>query len=215
MPGWPDEGRRIVQGPHLRVLLERAAQQSHRFRRIFNAGAGEGLYSPLLVKLPGVESLIETDLGYLSHRPSQIDPKQRFFCASLLWIPLATKTIDLVVCTEVLEHIDQHEQALDEMARIIVPGGWLLLTVPTPPAVADPAHVREGYRLEQLSAMLGQRGFDVIETRFCMYFWFKVLLSSWPRLAWRPRLLIRTLAFLDRWFALGPPMDMVVLARAK
>lgn len=214
MPGWPDEGRRIVQGPHLRVLLDRAAQRSRRFPRVFNAGSGECGYSPLLLGLPGVEAVIESDFGFRSHRPRQIDPRQVFFGSSLASIPLADKTIDLILCTEVLEHIHDHEEALDEMARVTAPGGWLLLTVPTPPAVPDPAHVREGYRAEELSSMLRQRGFEIIETRFCMYYFFRLLLSSWPRLVLRPRLLIRTLAILDRWFPFGPPMDLMILARA-
>ena len=213
MPGWPDEGRRIVQGPHLRGFLERAAQESGCFRRVFNAGSGEGGYSPLLLKLPGVESVIESDLAYRSHRPRQIDPKQAFFGGSLTSIPLADKTMDLVLCTEVLEHIHEHEQALDEIARVMAPGGWLLITVPTPPAIEDPAHVREGYSRQELVALLSRRGFDVVETRFCMYFFFRLLLTNWSTLPWRPRLLIRGLAVLDKLFLWGPPMDLMILAR--
>ena len=213
MPGWPDEGRRIVQGPPLRGLLERAAQESGCLRRVFNAGGGEGGYSPLLLKLPGVELVIESDLAYRSHRPRQIDSKQAFFGGSLASIPLADKTMDLILCTEVLEHIHEHEQTLDEIARVIAPRGWLLITVPTPPAVKDPAHVREGYGPQELAALLSRRGFDVVETRFCMYFFFRLLLTHWSTLRWRPRLLIRGLAVLDKLFPWGPPMDLMILAR--
>jgi SAM-dependent methyltransferase len=213
MPGWPDEGRRIVQGPHLRGFLERATQESGCFRRVFNAGSGEGGYSPLLLKLPGVESVIESDLAYRSNRPRRIDPKQAFFGGSLTSIPLADKTMDLVLCTEVLEHIQEHEQALDEIARVMAPRGWLLIAVPTPPAIQDSAHVREGYHCQELVALLNRRGFDVIETRFCMYFFFRFLLTNWSTLPWCPRLLIRGLAILDKLFPWGPPMDLMILAR--
>src|SRR5262245_42376821 len=213
MPGWPDEGRRIVQGPQLRGFLQRATRESGCFRRVFNAGSGEGGYSPLLLKLPGVESVIESDLSYSSQRPRQIDRKQAFFGGSLASIPLADKTMDLVLCTEVLEHIHEHEKALDEIARVMAPGGWLLITVPTPPAIKDPAHVREGYYPEELVALLRQRGFDVIETRFSMYFFFRLLLANYSTLPWCPRLLIRGLSVLDKLFPLGPPMDLMILAR--
>jgi SAM-dependent methyltransferase len=215
MPGWPDEGRRIVQGPHIRAMLLRATRDSGSFHRVFNAGAGEGGYSRLLLALPGVQSLLESDYGFRSHRPTQIDPKQVFFGASLVEIPITPQSVDLILCTEVLEHIVEHEQALDEMARIIVHGGWLLITVPTPPAVPDANHAREGYRPEELAGMLQKRGFEVVETRFCMYYCFRLVLSNWSRWVWRPRILIRTLAFLDRWLAVGPPMDLMILARAK
>lgn len=215
MPAWPDEGRRIVQGPNLRKMLQRAARDSRSFQRVFNAGAGEGGYSRMLLALPGLKSLLESDYGFRTHRPTQIDAKQVFFGASLVEIPITPQSVDLILCTEVLEHIVEHDRALDEMARIIVPGGWLLITVPTPPAVPDPNHAREGYRPEELAVMLRARGFEVVETHFCMYLPFRFVLSTWSRWVWRPRILIRTLAFLDRWLSVGPPMDLMILARAK
>jgi|ERR1700685_75546 SAM-dependent methyltransferase len=215
MPGWPDEGRRIVQGPNLRRMLRRATRHSGSFQRVFNAGAGEGGYSRMLLALPGVKSVLESDYGFRTQHPVQIDPKQVFFGASLVEIPIPPRSVDLILCTEVLEHIVEHDLALDELARIIVPGGWLLITVPTPPAVPDPNHAREGYRPEELAGMLETRGFEVVETRFCMYLPFRFVLSTWSRWVWKPRLLIRTLAFLDRWVVVGPPMDLMILARAK
>ena len=44
-----------------------------------------------------------------------------------------------------LEHIADDGAALDELRRVLAPGGWLLIAVPTPPAAYDPNHVREGY----------------------------------------------------------------------
>jgi SAM-dependent methyltransferase len=213
MPGWPDEGRRIVQGPHLRALITRAKQQSPQFSRAFNAGAGEGGYSRLLLELPGLKWLVESDFGWRSSLPSRFDPRQLFFCASLASIPAQEANFDLILCTEVLEHIQEHDQALDEMARVLALGGWLLITVPTPPAVPDPNHVREGYRPEELQAMLTARGFEIVDTRFCMHFFFRWLLANWGRMAWCPRILIRSLAFLDRLLPIGPPMDLMILAR--
>ena len=202
----------MVQGPHLLALLDRAAQ-SHNFPCVFNAGAGEGGYSPLLLALPGVKSVVESDFGFRDQSPRRIDARQVFFCASLASIPLPDRKFDLILCTEVLEHIHEHEQALDEITRVLASGGWLLITVPTPPAPPDPAHVREGYRPEELSAMLAQRGFQIIETRWCMHYFFRFLFGNWARLPWKPRLLIRGLSALDKLLPLGPPMDLMILAK--
>src|SRR5205807_6213874 len=182
--GWPDEGRRMVQGPHLRALLDRATGQAGRFRRVFNAGAGEGGYSPLLIGLPGVETVIESDFDFPRVRPSRLDARQVFFGSSLTSVPLADATVDLVLCTEVLEHVEDDGCALDELARVTRPGAWLVMTVPTPPAVPDANHVREGYRPEDLTRLLADRGFAVAETRFCMHFFFRWILLNWPRLPW-------------------------------
>ncbi len=37
-------------------------------------------------------------------------------------------SVDVVLCTEVLEHVPDPQQAIDEMYRVLVPGGQLLLT---------------------------------------------------------------------------------------
>ena len=203
----------MVQGPQVRALLDRAARSSHCFPYVLNAGAGEGGYSPLLLSLPGVESLVETDFGFRDRTPHRIDTKQIFFCASLVSIPLPDRRFDLILCTEVLEHILEHEKALDEITRVLVPDGWLLITVPTPPAPPDPAHVREGYRAEELGGMLTKRGFQIVETRWCMYYFFRFLFGNWARLPWKPRILIRGLSALDKLIPLGPPMDLLILAR--
>jgi SAM-dependent methyltransferase len=214
MPGYPDEGRRIVQGSRLQRFLERAAASPLALRRVFNAGAGEGGFTPLLLGLPGVSTVFESDFGYRAQLPSRINARQIFFGASLASIPLADATVDLILCTEVLEHIVEHESALDELTRVLTSGGWLIITVPTPPAPPDAAHVREGYRPEELSAMIERRGFQIHEIQFCMYFFFRFLLTHWSRFPfWCPRIVIRGLAHLDRWIPIGPPMDLMILAQ--
>ena len=215
MPGWPDEGRRIVQGPHLQAFMDQAVQESQRFRHAFNAGAGECGYSPLLLALPDVRAVVEGDFGWRVSRPHRIDRRQLFFCGSLTSIPLPDERFDFILCTEVLEHIVEHEDALNEIARVTAPGGWLVITVPTPPAITTPMHVREGYLPEELAAMLTRRGFEVVDKRFCMYFFFRLLLEKSEKLRWRPRILIRALALLDKLLPIGPPMDLMILARMR
>src|SRR5581483_12130821 len=173
MPGWPDEGRRIVQNRHLAHLCKKAASISARLPRILNAGSGEGGYSPMLLSLPGVEFLAESDFGWRYQHAPQIDSRQVFFCSSLDSIPVPDRTFEFVLCTEVLEHVPDHERAVDELARVTSPGGWLLITVPTPPALPDAAHVREGYRPAELASMLAHRGYQIVETRFCMHLFFR------------------------------------------
>jgi len=72
---------------------------------------------------------------------------------------------DLVVLSEVLEHLDEDQQALDTISRLIKPGGHLLLTVPADPrqwSVEDElAGHKRRYTRPELIAKLNQAGFKV------------------------------------------------------
>jgi SAM-dependent methyltransferase len=207
--GYPDEGRTIVQAPGLRRLLNRITS----VHRVLNAGAGEGLFSALLLKMPGVARVLEIDYSYCSYRRPATDPRQFMVGASLAAIPTTSHTFDLVLCTEVLEHIVDDRAALDELRRVLAPGGWLLITVPTPPAVYDPNHVREGYTAELLTEMLNARGLEIVETEFCMYGAFKLIMRIWRHYGRMPRATIWCLAFFDRLWPIGRPMDLMILSR--
>lgn len=45
-------------------------------------------------------------------------------------LPLATASVDLVVCWDVLEHVPQPERAIAEIARVLRPGGLAVLALP-------------------------------------------------------------------------------------
>lgn len=202
-----------MQKPLLQSLLKLASNNSTHIKHILNAGAGDGLYSDLLLAVPGVEQVTEIDVSYQSRARQKRDRRQKFIAASLTAVPLADETVDLILCSEVLEHIVNDDRALDELKRVLAPGGWMLISVPTPPAVDDPAHVREGYTQDELSQMLAARGLKVIETRFCMRYMFRRVLHLWRRYERMRRGMICSLALLDRICPLGPPMDIIILAR--
>jgi len=207
--GWPDEGRKIVQGPPLGRLLKRIAPA----RIVLNAGAGEGLFSALLLKESGAARVIEIDYSYATWSRKTADRRQLVMGASLTAIPIKASAFDLIVCTEVLEHIADDGAALDELRRVLAPGGGLLIAVPTPPAVYDPNHVREGYTVECLTQMLRVRGLEIVETAFCMYGGFKLIMRLWRHYGWLPRVSIWCLALADRFCPLGRPMDLLILSR--
>lgn len=45
-------------------------------------------------------------------------------------MPLAGQSVDVVLCTQVLEHIPEPVRVLDEIRRVLRPGGTLILSVP-------------------------------------------------------------------------------------
>ena len=208
-PGWPDAGRRIVQTPALESLLTRATADGSPPAVALNAGVGEGLYTPLLRRFAREALLLEFDFAV---PPKSVDRRVGRFSASLTAIPLPCGSVDLVMCTEVLEHVEDDERAVGELRRVLAPGGALVLSVPTPPAVFDPAHVREGYTRDQLAALFEHHGLAIVDARYCMHSCFKTLLRYWQP-GRVPLGAILALAWMDRRLTPGAPMDMVVLAR--
>jgi SAM-dependent methyltransferase len=180
---------------------------------VLNAGAGEGLFSSLLLKNRGLVQLVEIDYSYGSYQRARSESRQHLIGASLTAIPARNSAFDLVLCTEVLEHITDDEAALDEIRRVLAPGGWLLITVPTPSAIYDPNHVREGYTAEGLADMLRARGLEIVETAFCMYAEFKLIMRLWRRYGWLPRVSIWCLVLAELILPVGNPMDLIILSR--
>lgn len=50
--------------------------------------------------------------------------------ASLYELPLLEESADVVICLEVLEHLEDDDRALDEISRILRPGGRLIMSLP-------------------------------------------------------------------------------------
>jgi len=70
-------------------------------------------------------------------------------------LPFADNSFDLAVCFETIEHMQQGEQALSELRRVLRPGGRLVISSPNPDVYqgGNEHHVRE-YRPAELAAML-------------------------------------------------------------
>jgi SAM-dependent methyltransferase len=89
-----------------------------------------------------------------------------------LRLPFADATFDRIIASEVLEHISDDETAIEELFRVLKPGGWIAVTVPSwlPEKVcwwlsaeyhaplAEGGHVRI-YTEDQLRSRLSASGF--------------------------------------------------------
>ena len=75
-------------------------------------------------------------------------------------IPAADWTFDAILCTEVLEHVREPIKAVREMARILKPGGRLMLTAPLGSGIhQEPHHYYGGYTPYWYREFLGEAGF--------------------------------------------------------
>jgi SAM-dependent methyltransferase len=84
-------------------------------------------------------------------------------------LPYGDASFDCVVASEILEHVPQDDRAIDELVRVLKPGGRLAVTVPRwlPEKIcwilSDEYHANEGghiriYHADELHAKIAARG---------------------------------------------------------
>jgi SAM-dependent methyltransferase len=85
--------------------------------------------------------------------------------ADLRDLPLEDDSFDAAVCTEVLEHVETPGEAVAELARILRPGGRLLVTVPFVGELHEEPHDHFRYTSHGIRGLLDRGGFVVDEVR--------------------------------------------------
>ena len=79
-------------------------------------------------------------------------------------IPSPDASFDAILCSEVLEHVPEPTHALDEFARLLKPGGTLILTAPFASLVhMAPYHYCSGFSRYWYEYHLPLRGFKIVE----------------------------------------------------
>src|SRR5690348_11391025 len=101
-----------------------------RDARILDVGAGTGstlrmLHDAGYTRTAGLDS---SDDAVRFCAAKGLGPVQK---GDILALPFPDASFDFVFATDILEHVDDDGRAAAEIARILVPGGKALITVPT------------------------------------------------------------------------------------
>lgn len=121
---WWFVGRRRILHTLLRRVLDPSGKPS---RRIGDMGCGTGRNLMLLQEFGWA---VGTDLSPPALKWCRQRGLRELVAAEITRLPFADGSLDLVTASEVLEHIQDDAAAAAELARIIRPGGLLLVTVP-------------------------------------------------------------------------------------
>lgn len=118
---------------HCRARLDFAAEYAAGCD-ILEAGCAAGIGARLF-RAKGARSVVGLDISddILNRARQQTsDPciSYRRWNLNETPLPLPDASFDLIVCTEVLEHITAHEAILAEFHRLLRPGGRLIISVP-------------------------------------------------------------------------------------
>ena len=129
--------------------------------RLLDVGSADG---PSVTWMRGAPQHVSVDLDPRGLRPG------KGVQGSALTLPFRDASFDVVAAFDVVEHCEPESQALAELARVLRPGGRLLLSVPAYQWAWSDHDVRAGhhrrYTRRRLLRAVRAAGFDV---RRCTY----------------------------------------------
>lgn len=175
-------------------------------KKVLDVGCGGGSLTYLLAKagaeVIGVENE-ELGLTFANRNLSSVDAEKKlhwsFSNASAYDLPFGDAQFDLVVSCEVIEHLQDPEKMLAEIARVLKKGGKAIITTPLKLTEfpKDPNHVQEFYP-EQLGTML-KKYFEGVEVQQTHHMLWRSLYTH--RFFGRPlgKWCINTLALVFGW----------------
>jgi SAM-dependent methyltransferase len=128
-------------------------------RRVLDAGCGLG-YGAKMLKQAGAAEVVAVDLSEAVIEVARQAVSDDVICqiADLRSLPYGEDSFDLVVCFETIEHVDEQDRVLDQLARVLRPDGLLLISSPNRRHyVPGNPHHRHEYVPAELCAALESR----------------------------------------------------------
>ena len=116
--------------------VARKAKETPAGAKVLDAGAGTGLYRHLFSHCDyKCQDFCElSDYSY---------DKMDYIC-DITQIPVADQSFDLILCTEVLEHVSEPIRVIEEFSRIVRKDGKILLSAPLGCGIHQEPHIYYG-----------------------------------------------------------------------
>lgn len=145
------------------LLLEQIAKAAPRARgRLLDVGCGDKPYEPTfrphVTEYIGIEHesvFASTNASAGERRPDLYYDGNR--------LPFGDASFDTVISIQVLEHTPRPQPLLHEMARVLRPGGLLILSAPFSGRLHEEPYDYFRYTPHGLRAMCGEAGLEVTE----------------------------------------------------
>ena len=130
-------------------------------KRVLDAACGEGYGSNLLADVASQVCGVDISLQAIEHARTRYARKANleFQVADAAALTFPDRSFDVVVSFETLEHLAAQQELISGFARVLAPGGILLISSPDKRTYSDIAgfrnefHVRELYREELLDLL--------------------------------------------------------------
>lgn len=169
-----------------RELMELRKRIGNTDIKIYDAGSGFGQYTYFMAK-----KLIPCSILSVDVKKEWIDDCEDFFSRKMIGnVTFAVEDLvnvnhqnefDLIVCVDVMEHIEDDEQVFSNFYKVLKKGGYLLINSPSIFGGSDVhkdeeesfigEHARDGYSVEDLETKLHPLGFTTFKSRYTYGYW--------------------------------------------
>jgi SAM-dependent methyltransferase len=119
-------------------------------KSVLDIACGEGYGSSLLAAVGATVTGVDISEEVITHaRATYAHEGLSFLVGDCAAIPIADRSMDVVVSFETIEHHDQHDAMMREIKRVLRPDGCLLMSTPDrlhysiEPGFTNPFHIKE------------------------------------------------------------------------
>ncbi len=120
---------RGVATEYLKILDENLTGKEGR---VLELGSGSGALLPFLESKFGEKNVIGLDINPWIIRNSHFNKEKNIIEGDIESLPIASSSIDRIVSLHTFEHAPDLKMALQEVERILAPGGEAIIVVPRP-----------------------------------------------------------------------------------
>jgi len=172
----------LLRSWHVRKALRKASSQLPSAANVLDAGMGFGQYSWWMAK-----RFTRWNITAIDIKSEQVADCSSFFLktkvanrvrvaeADLVTMPVKEK-FDLILCVDVMEHIEEDRKVLSNFAASLNSGGKLVISTPSDKGGSDVhgeneesfigEHVRDGYSVEDIKLKLTESGFNDVTASY-------------------------------------------------
>jgi ubiquinone/menaquinone biosynthesis C-methylase UbiE len=169
---------KFVGIPHLQLRLRSKKIMNNipvSPSNVLDAGFGSGVYSLTL----GNRAEVIVGIDNNNRKVNFIKKQAKFSSVQfeemdLTYLAFSNSSFDLVLCSDVLEHVQNDELAFSELARVLKPNGMLILTVPLLSCGNEKIHrrfrhERGGYSTKEIFKLCSNNGLTIEKVEFYSY----------------------------------------------
>lgn len=144
---------------------------------IVDVGCGTGATAAQMQKYGRV---IGVDISPLALAWSQQRGLSHLLLAAAEKLPIAVESVDVIIATDILEHLDDDVAVLKEFYRTLKPGGYVVATVPAYSILWSEHDLALMHRRRYVARVLAQRsraaGFEIVRLTYALFFLFPLAL---------------------------------------